>query len=121
MPQGPGFGHAGPDPGWAYTVVRRADLPNDDPRLEAVVVGLVLARSSALGRAPIPEDVDAALILCGYGDDAPPEVVERRERWLAAVAHDNRPGATAVGDIDRELITAKPEQIRFAHRLTDKG
>ncbi|MEA1901976.1 MAG: hypothetical protein U9N56_00450 [Actinomycetota bacterium] len=120
IPEGPGFGHAGPDPGWAYQLVRRTELPDDDPRLDSVVVGLVLARASALGRAPVPEDIDVALVLCGYAEDAGPDWVERRERWLAAVPHDQRPGATAVGEVDRELITAKPEQIRFAHRLSGK-
>jgi len=121
IPVGPGFGHAGPDPGWAYQLVRQADLPGDDPRLESVVVGLVLSRASAVGRAPVPEDIEAALVLCGFDDDASSDWVERRQRWLDAVPHDQRPGATAAGEVDRELITAKPEQIRFAHRLSEKA
>jgi hypothetical protein len=47
--------------------------------------------------------------------------VERRKRWLAAAAHDKRPGATAVADVDRNLIVNKPEQIRYAQRLRDKS
>ena len=120
VPVGPGFGQTGPDPGWAHRLVRRAELPDDDPRLEPLVVGLVLARASAFGRAPVPEDIDAALALCGYGDAADSEWVERRERWLAAVPRDKRPGATAVGEVERHLLMARPEQIRYAHRLSDK-
>ena len=72
------------------------------------------ARAAALGRAPIPEDLNAALVLCGYGFDAPPEVIERRNRWLAAASHEVRPGETAVAEVDRTLIVGKPEQIRWA-------
>lgn len=121
VPRGSQFGHAGPDPGWALKLVGRAELPDDDPALRDVVTGLVLARAAASGRAPIPEDIEAALVLCGYGDDAPPEIVNRRERWLAAVAHDQRPGATAVAEVDRNLIVNKPEQIRYAQRLRYKS
>ena len=121
VPQGGGFGYAGPDPGWALRLVATADLPTDDPRLESVVTGLVLARASASGRAPVPEDIDVALFLCGYGEDAEPELIERRERWLAAVPHEKRPGEAAVADIDRDLIVNKMEQIRYAYRLSDRG
>lgn len=120
VPRGSEFGHAGPDPGWGLRLVRDAELPDEDPSLRSVVTGLVLARAAASGRAPIPEDIDAALILCGYSDDAPnPELVARRARWLAAAPHDKRPGATAVSEVDRDLIVNKPEQIRFAYRLTE--
>ena len=36
--------------------------------LHAVVAGLTLTRAAALGRAPIPEDIEVALLLLGYGD-----------------------------------------------------
>jgi len=116
VPQGGRFGHAGPDPGWALRLVAAADLPTDDPRLESVVTGLVMARASASGRAPVPEDIEVALFLCGYGDDAQPELKERREKWLAAVPHEQRPGEAAVADVDRELIVNNVGQIRYIYR-----
>ena len=100
-------------------MVREAELPDDDPSLRSIVIGLVLARAAASGRAPVPEDIEAALVLCGYGEEAPEELIDRRKRWLAAAPHDKRPGATAVSEVDRDLIVNKPEQIRFAYRLTD--
>jgi hypothetical protein len=121
VPRGSHFGHAGPDPGWALKLVANADLPDDDDALRDVLTGLVLARAAASGRAPVPEDIEAALVLCGFDPDAPPELVERRKRWLAAAAHDTRPGATAVSEVDRNLIVNKPEQIRYALRLRDKS
>jgi hypothetical protein len=115
------FGTPGPDPGWAVKLVAKAKLPDDDPRLRDVVTGLVIARAAAFGRAAVKEDIDAALVLCGYGDESRPELAERRRRWLAATAHDSRLGATAVAEIDPHVITAKPEQIRYAHRLQERS
>jgi hypothetical protein len=96
-------------------------LPESDSSLESVVVALVMARAAALGRAAVPEDIEAALVVCGYYDEAPPEIVERRKRWLAAVPHDSRPGQTAVSEVDSALLADKPERIRWAHRLTGKS
>jgi hypothetical protein len=114
VPSGGRFGSAGPDHGWAIKIVAAAELPSDDPALRSVIIGLVQAR------AAVPEDVDAALVLCGFAEDTPPEIVERRERWLRATSDDKRPGATAVAEVDRDLIAAKPEQIRYALRLSEK-
>lgn len=126
VPQGPGdvpsggrFGHPGPDPGYASKLVARTELPDPDPRLKAVVTGLVMARAAALGRAAIPEDIEAALVICGFGDDARPELIVRRRRWLEATAHEQRPGATAVAEIDRDFLINSPGRIRFAYRLRE--
>jgi hypothetical protein len=111
---------AGPDPGWASKLVAAAELPDDDPALAPVVTGLVMARAARLGRAAVPEDIEAALAYCGYHADAPPEVVARRRRWLEAVHHDAWPGQTAVAEVDRDLLTEKPERIRWALRHGDQ-
>ncbi len=108
------FGLPAPDGGWARRILSSADLPDDDPALRAVLGALMTARAGALGRGPIHEDLEMALILCGYGFDAAPEVIERRERWKTAVHHDLRPGETAVAEVDLDLIVAKPEQVRWA-------
>lgn len=118
MPDGPDgvagggyFGTTGPDPGWGLKILAEVELPDDDPRLHDVVAGLMLARAAALGRAPVPEDIEVALILCGFGYEPPTSVVEARERWLEAAAHDRRPGATAVGEVDRNVLVLKPESV----------
>ncbi|HEX9762965.1 MAG TPA: hypothetical protein VGA97_07700 [Acidimicrobiia bacterium] len=121
VPRGGGYGMPGPDPGWAWRVVSAARLPDDHPGLRAVVTGLVMARAAGLGRAAVPEDVEAALVLCGFGEEATSEALARRRRWLAAVPHESRPGATAVAEVDRALLTEKPERIRWALRHGDKG
>lgn len=110
------YGTIGPDPGYGMKLVNNADLPDDDPDLRKVLTGLVLARAAALGRAPMMEDVEAALVLCGFDEDAPSDVVERRKRWLDAAPHDQRPGATAVKEVDKETLVMKPDRLRYAIR-----
>lgn len=119
VPQGGTFGVTGPDPGWAVKLVRRAALP-DEPGLSEVVLGLVMARAAALGRAAVGEDIEAALALCGFGEDVPVEIVEQRRRWLAAVPHETRPGETAVAEVDRVLLVEHPERVRWALRHGDR-
>lgn len=128
MPVGPGevsgggyYGTTGPDPGWGLKILARATLPNDDEGLRLVVAGLMLARAASLGRAPVPEDIEVALALCGYGFDASPEVIERRDRWIAAAAHDGRPGATAVAEVDRSHLVLKPAVVVSAMLRSDRA
>jgi hypothetical protein len=105
------YGTTGPDPGWGLLILSQASLPSDDEHFREVIAGLMLARAAALGRAPVPEDIQVALAICGYGFDAPSEVHERRDRWVEAAAHDRRPGATAVAEVDRDLLVMKPDGV----------
>lgn len=114
VPHGGRFGQITPDGGYALRLVNSADLPDDDPDLKAVLAALTMARAGIRGRAPSPEDLEVALALCGYGFDAPSEIIERRQRWLAAVPHESRPGQTAVGEMNRELVVLGPEEVRRA-------
>jgi len=113
VPSGGRFGAAGPDAGFALRLLAEAELPEDDPNLRGVLQGLMTARAAALGRGPTPEDLEAGLTLCGYGFEATSDVIDRRERWKAAVPHEQRPGGSAVADVDRDLLTANPEQINM--------
>jgi hypothetical protein len=97
-------------------LLAQTELPSDDDRLHAVVAGLTLARAAALGRAPVPEDIEVALLLLGYGIPVSEDVMERRERWLQASPHETRPGATAVAEVDRALLVLKPEELTARQR-----
>jgi hypothetical protein len=110
------YGTTGPDPGWGIKIVNNAELPDDDPNVRRVLIGLVLARAAALGRAPVREDLDVALILSGYDDDAPESLIERRDRWLEASPHEQRPGAAAVGEVDKSQLILKPDRLRYTIR-----
>lgn len=115
-PGGGFYGTTGPDPGWGVKLVNNAELPDDDPDLRKVLVGLVLARAAALGRAPVLEDLEVALILCGYDEDPPAWLVERRQRWLAASPHEQRSGATAVAEVEKANLVMDPNRLRYALR-----
>jgi hypothetical protein len=60
----------------------------------------------------VPEDIEVALALSGYGYEAPDEVTERRQRWMSSVPHEVRPGQTAVEEVDRDLLVKKPDEVR---------
>jgi hypothetical protein len=110
------LGTTGPDPGWGLLLLNQTVLPDEDEHFHDVVAGLTLARAAALGRAPVREDIEVALTLCGYGFEAPNEVIEQRRHWVEAAAHDRRPGATAVAEVDKSLLVKKPEQVAYALR-----
>lgn len=120
-PGGGMFGSTGPDHGWAWRLLNEYELPDDDPDLRSVVAGLTMARAAAMGRAAIREDIDVALTLCGYGDNLPAYLDERRVRWLDAAPHDKRPGQTAVMEVDPDLLAMKHEQLKYVLNRTRDG
>ena len=112
MPWGGAFGTPGPDTGWALKLVRAADLPERTDGLEFVLAALMGARASHFGRAPVPEDLEVAKILAGLGNGLPPDLIERRERWVESTAHEPSPGRLAVSEIEPELLALKPGEIK---------
>ena len=112
MPWGGAFGTPGPDAGYALKLVRSADLPDRTAGLESVLAAIMAARASLFGRAPVPEDLEVAKILVGFGEGLPADFLERRGRWVEATAHEPSPGRMAVSEIDLELLRLKPGQIR---------
>lgn len=114
VPSGGPFGSPGPDPGWVLGLVRRIDIPDRTPALESVIAALAAARAADLGRAAVPEDVRVAMLLCGFGENLPNGLVERRERWMAAVPHERYKGQTAVAEVDRGLLVLSADRIRYA-------
>ena len=117
MPWGGAFGTPGPDMGWALKLVRAADLPERSDGLELVLAALMAARASHFGRAPVPEDLEVAKILAGYGEGLPAEFLERRQRWIDATAHEPSPGRAAVTDVEPDLLELKPDQIKRRLRI----
>lgn len=111
VPTGASFGRPGPDTGWAYRIIRAADLPDRSPDLEAVLAAIMGARASSSGRAPVPEDLEVARLLLGL-DLGRPELDERRGRWLEATAHEKVKGTTALSEIDPGLLRETPQRIR---------
>lgn len=113
VPRGRWFGRPGPDIGWAYRLVRLADIPGRTPELEAVLVTLMGARSSFFGRAPVPEDLEVAMLLVGLGEGLPDHIGEQRDRWLEVAAHERHPGETALAEVDHDLLLESTEHVRY--------
>lgn len=103
VPRGDGFGAPGPDAGFALRLVKRRDLPGGESvaaDVTALVAAVVAARAAALGRAPLPADVDAALVLLGLDDES--------AMALAGIAHDHgrlRSRVVAI-PVDRLILPA---------------
>ena len=95
-PSGAGFGHQGPDQGYALSLAakfsaRLALHPGE--KASDVIAGcamVALKRASLLGRAPVAGDLRIAFDHWGYLDaDTPIEIVaSRRELFAGAGGHD---------------------------------
>lgn len=117
MKWGGAFGTPGPDTGYALKIVREADLAERSDALEKVLAALMGARASILGRAPIPEDLEVALIVSGLAANSSATLVERGRRWMEATAHEQSPGRSAVASIDPDLLRHKPDDVRRRLRM----
>jgi hypothetical protein len=117
MKWGGAFGTPGPDTGYALKIVREADLPNRSLALEQVLAALMGARASILGRAPIGEDLEVALIVSGLAPNSSAMLVERGRHWVAATAHEQSPGRSAVAAVDPDLLRHKPDDVRRRLRM----
>ena len=99
LPSGGRFGAPGPDAGYALRLVKRATLPGGAHHARdvvALVAAVVTARAAALGRAPVPADVDAALVLLALDDAS--------AAGAAGIAHDHARLRARVSDIPRDRL-----------------
>jgi len=102
MPWGGLFGTPGPDTGYALRLLRGRALPGGDEHradVEAAILAIVSARGSALGRAPVPQDIDLVIDLLGLGD---PD----RLAALDGIAHDHARLRGLVEAAPREVLMA---------------
>lgn len=111
VPTGGSFGTPGPDTGWALRIIRHVS-PQADPNAEHVLAALMSARAAAFGRAPIPEDLAVAKLLCGMGEGLPLELSAKARRWITAVPHERSKGRTAVAAVERDQLMMKPDELR---------
>jgi hypothetical protein len=101
VPWGGAFGTPGPDTGFAFRLVRDRELPgsaHQRPDVEAVVVAVMSARASAIGRAPIASDVSAAIGLL--------ELTDTTAESFAGIAHDHARLGAVVGAFSVQGLTA---------------
>lgn len=111
VPRGDGFGTPGPDTGFAYRLIRAADLPDRTEPLEQVLAALMGARAALFGRAPTKEDLEVARLLCGLGEVPREDLAERRQRWVEATAHEKPRGRKAVAEVGTDLLRLDPTEL----------
>lgn len=101
VPWGGAFGTPGPDTGFAYKIVRNLDLPGAAHRrsdIEAVLVVVMSARASSLGRAPTAADAAVAIDLL--------ELSEASADSFAGIAHDHARLGAVVATIPAESLAS---------------
>ena len=127
VPWGGAYGMVGPDTGYALSLVaqREFELADGEVRSNGLVAVAAVAgaRASHFGRAPMPEDVDIALLILGFAPDGlPANLVDtmsaERRRRLGGVGHDPSRVHSLVAAIPIDVLGATAEEV---HRRMAAG
>ena len=112
QPTGAGLGYQGPDQGFALRLMRQFEgrilLADGEHRSDVVAgcVAVAMRRASLFGRAPMKHDIEVALTLFGFLDDAPDEQLVRwRKERFAELSHTAQHYTDA-----RDLVNEVPEE-----------
>ena len=123
VPWGGMFGTPGPDTGYAMTILERRDLPDraGEPHhdVAAALAGIMAARSSSIGRAPVPDDADVAEALLGYRQEGLPAslgeaMATERRIAIGGIAHAPSKLQALVARIPRALLTGSLADVAAA-------
>lgn len=93
QPTGSGFGHPGPDQGYALVLAETLEdelVLGPEEHVEdaqAGCLGVALRRASIFGRAPVIHDLRVAFTIWGFLGQAPEELVAFRQPLFQACAH----------------------------------
>lgn len=108
--QGSLFGHAGPNVGYAYTLVAHVFdtlfLSTNEHRhdVEPLLAEISMRRASHFGRAPIMKDVDCAVHLLSYGLELDEGAMNNRVYLITDCGHDEHKRRSIVNSIPDDLI-----------------
>jgi len=110
--RGGAFGTPGPDAGYALNILgRRSAEPvggESAADVREALLTLILARTSRMGRAPVPADAEVAEAILGFGDDDP----SWRSRWTAGLAHSLSKVQALRSAVDDSALMASPVEVR---------
>jgi hypothetical protein len=125
MATGGVFGNPSPDSGWVVKLVRQAEFDRSSRVVDDVVATIASARASVFGRGPVPDDVEAALIILGLRDSGLDQETrrrldEKRFAWMSKVPHEIVSGRAVLDDFDRDFLNQSLDNIRagLAAQLT---
>lgn len=123
QPRGRRLGSPGPDQGYALLLAQRfhgklrlASGEDEHDVLAGAVAG-ALRRASIFGRAPVVPDIEFALGLFGFLDDAPADLVTWRRTAFRGAAHDYWDQREIVDRIPDTTLRTTPADVR--RRLTE--
>jgi hypothetical protein len=123
VPRGRRFGSPGPDQGYGLKLARqfegRLKLAPGETADDAVAgcLGVALRRASLFGRAPVVYDVELALGLFGFLDDAPGELVQFRGSRFQSASHHYWDRRGIVDLVPESTLRMNPANVRA--RLAD--
>lgn len=126
QPEGDGFGHQGPDQGYALLLAERfhgkLTLATGEHERDALAgaVAVALKRASLFGRAPVVYDLTVALTIWGFLGEAPDELVALRRTLLEEVSHPHHyAGLRHVADVVPEAVLRESPSEVSAIALQD--
>ena len=109
-----GSGTQGSDQGYALHLAARFDdqlhLSAGEHREDVIIgaVAIALRRAARFGRAPVLADIELALVIFGYFDDAPEELIAVRKTLFAGVAHDDWRQRELAASVNDEVLALSP-------------
>lgn len=118
QPRGRRLGSPGPDQGYALLLAQRFEgklrlAPGEDEHdALAAAVAVALRRASIYGRAPVKHDLELALGLFGFLDDAPPELIAWRRKAFRGASHDYWEQREIVDDLPEATLRMTPADVR---------
>ena len=100
--------------GWPTASSTSCELGEGESEHDVLLgVALIASKRAALfGRAPCIYDVQLALNLWGFLDDAPPELQARRRAAFSSVAHDYVAQRALVDSVPEETLRLSPDEAR---------
>jgi hypothetical protein len=117
QPRGELFGSPGPNIGYGQTLANRARdrlalAPHEHADDALAVIGEVaMKRAASYGRAPVPADVECAMLVLGYQGGCAPAFAEWRASAVEGAHHDYRRRRALCDAVVADVLRLAPAVI----------